>query len=250
MPTNLLVPGMDPAPWATSLTPGGSGAPAREPGLALGRSGLDPGFFLGDDAQQDRVGLELPDPASALDARSGPARGGRLGLREAFLESPFGQEVLLLAVEVLSPSIDSSGRLHVSILGHGDFTLPRREPDPFAEDMERVMAMPLGPSGDLAWTPTGLTLAPVTRSAALDGPLTIREFAALLVGELVDFLTHPVTLLLAVMGGTGYIVLRLALERSALRAHRHGRHSSHRHHRPHRSGHRSRRTPGGLPHQR
>ncbi len=244
--TPSLVPtlpgGLDPAPWASSLTaPGANPAAARARPFAAA-AGADRLPYLGDGSLGETLGPLLPGGIDLSELGSAPATRARPGpgLRETLLATPLGEEILRLAVEVFSPAVDPSGRLHVSFLGHGDFTLPRREPEPPMQSLGAA-------GGDLAafstnerWGPVGgpIPLAPA-RFGAGEAPLTVGEFLALLARELVAFATHPLTLLAVTLGAAGYVAFRLALERARRQAHRAEHHHGH-HRRPHH--HRSRAT--------
>ena len=238
LPAVTSAPGLDPAPWASSLSPGQPHPLREESADSRGRASPDPGFFLDNDALQFPLGAEVSGSAAELEARDDHARGGWAGLRDLLMETPMGQEILLLGVETLSPSVDSTGRIHVSILGHGDFTLPRLDPPPPTDALDALLATPADPAAPLAWSRA-------TTITGLDSPLTVRALIGVLADELMAFVTHPLTLFTAALGGIAYIALRLSLERRSLRAQRHRHHRRHRHAHP--SHRHTRKTRGGLP---
>lgn len=238
--TSGLVPavpgGLDPAPWASSLSGAGASPAAPRARPFAAEAGADRTTYLGDGSLGETLGPLLPGGIDLSQLGGGaPARAGP-GLRETLLATPLGEEILRLAVEVFSPAVDSSGRLHVSFLGHGDYTLRHREPEPVLQSLEAEGGNLAPLPGNERWGPAGgpIPLDPA-RFGAGEAPLTVGEFLALLSRELVAFATHPLTLLAAVLGAAGYVAFRLALER-AKRGHRTGRHhGQHRHSHHHRS---------------
>ena len=206
--------GLDPAPWGSFFTEGGA-----TPGATRSRS-----------AAAQSIGQRTPYVGESY--------------RETLLATPLGEEILRFALEVFSPTVDALGRLHVSFLGRGDFVLSRSDPDPPPRSLD-VPAFDAGAGSEAARWDSPLTPAPLHPAAHLDGygPLTVGEFLVLLAREVIAFATHPLTLLAAVLGAVGYVVVRFALERSGRRghhrshAHRH-HHGSSRHHHAHtRHGH-------------
>jgi hypothetical protein len=188
----------------------------------------------------------LTAPALADAARPGASGSTWATLRDAVLAAPFGEDLIRAAALALTPTVDRAGQVHVSLFGHGDLTLPRLEPASGWNPTARGIGTP---PRSLA-APPEIESPPPLRLAAtdrLEGALTLREFVSLVLGELVGFVTHPVTVLLAVFGGGGYVLARLAVERRQLRAKRHAvRRGSHPH-RPHRSSRGRRRGAPASP---
>jgi hypothetical protein len=217
--------GPDPASWASTLPRSGEDAPGHWP--AEGVASLagetlwarDLSAFGGSDSEPS-------------DAPGGDPVWSLQGLRDALLATPFGQEVLLLALEVLTPAIDQEGRIHVSLFGHGDYVLPTRgapasDPHASARGVLSAEAIALRPED-------------AVRRVSLDEPQSLRELVGMLASEVTSVLTHPVTVLLALLGLIAYLAARYAFEerslhqrrlryaRARLRRHR----SRRRHHRP------------------
>jgi hypothetical protein len=241
--------GLDPAPWASSVTgPRASqDAPRRPP--FTGDPGAERLPHLVDGSLGEALGPLLPGGADLSQLGSAPAPRARPGLRETLLATPLGEEILRLAVEVFAPAVDSSGRLHVSFLGHGDYTLPQRGPVPAMQSLDAAGRDLTVLDSTERWRSEAGSLTPAPgRFAAGEEPLTVGQFVALLTRELVAFATHPLTLLAAVLGAGGYVAFRLAIERARRRTTHAGGHRRHprapRHHRSRRT-----RTPSSRHHQ-
>ena len=204
----LDLPGrIEPAPWTSFVTEGGAA-----PGTTGSRS-----------AAAQSIGRRTPylseDP------------------REPLLSTPLAEEILRFAAEVFTPTVDALGRLHVSFLGRGDFILSRSDPDPPPRGLESPALDPGAGSAAPRWDPSPApALLPPAPGLDGDGPLTVGEFLVLLAREVLAFATHPLTLLAAFLGAVGYVVVRLALERSRRRGH-HRDHGHRHHHRPSRHHH-------------
>jgi hypothetical protein len=235
----LLGPGSEPARWASVVEPDAVSPPGRS-GTRAAEGALDVDLLAGEGGQvPDVLGAQADALAAAGDLR---AHGAPREFLEALVSTPLGEDLLQLAAEVFTPAIDRAGQLHVSLLGHGDFVVPGWE--------SRLTGDGAGagaPVRDAALL--ARPLPGVGGSATGDGPLTVREFVALLAGELTAFVTHPLTVLITLLGGVGYLSLRFALERRALRVHHTRAHAHHsRRHRSHHH-HAHRRSPRarGLP---
>jgi hypothetical protein len=216
----------------------GQNAPGRRP--FAGEPGGDRLPHLVDGTLGEALGPLLPGGTDLSQLGSAPAPQARPGLRETLLATPLGEEILRLAVEVFSPAVDSSGRLHVSFLGHGDFTLAPRDPAPALQSLGAAGRHLTVPDSTQGWRSEAGSVAPAPRRyGAGEEPLTVGQFVALLAHELVAFATHPLTLLAAALGAGGYVAFRLAIERARRRTAHAGSHRRHRH-APHH--HRSSRT--------
>lgn len=157
--------------------------------------------------------------------------------REPLLSTPLAEEILRFAAEVFTPTVDSLGRLHVSFLGRGDFILSRSDSDTPPRSLESsALDSGTGSAGPRWAPPPAPALLPPTPGLDEVGPLTVGEFLLFLAREVLAFAFHPLTLLAAFLGTLGYVVVRLALERSRRRGRPRERGHQH-HHRPSRHHH-------------
>jgi hypothetical protein len=152
-------------------------------------------------------------PAEAWQDRKELARA----LYDALTETPFGREVLRVSLEVFTV-VDASGRLRLSLFGLG-------APDSGGEEGP----MPAAAGGDPSFADDHGQARTFHRAAAPPGfagapslqvPQTFWGLALGVAAWALDAFSHPLTLVLALLGGAGYLAARYALETRRHRSHR------------------------------